>query len=220
MSITDEQLQAIRREWYDSYTMPEVRVLFQAIAERDTSIADLEQAVADSAVEIGRLNSKLEGARNDATSYQLQRDQAQSEVEQLRKPVAVESSGLLSVLRAVWADEIKEAKDHPERFPAGQSIVVIAYLFDQVDALDQNAAAMRNAHDVLMAEMRGLRERLDYASGLVTTQEGKILGLEERERRLREALERIARPVGHIDLIVGIARAALSQPQEPNNGTV
>lgn len=108
------------------------------------------------------------------------------EVAELRKPVAVERNhhveqirsrprevdlgfGMKEMLRAHWGD--------------------IDVLLSAYDALAQDCAKYANAHDVHMAEIRGLRERLERSKAMHARAEMESDAAHERERQLRQLRE-------------------------------
>lgn len=106
-------------------------------------------------------------------------DRQQNEVAELRKPVACELKEIIE-----WHSLYKADVAKYNELSASDSRRAVS----QIEGLLQNAARDASARDALMGDISDLRERLDYASGVVTSQEGKILRLEERERQLRDAL--------------------------------
>lgn len=184
MSITDEQLQAIRD---------------QAISQRSATIAELQGEIYANSQDDGKLKREIERLNGQVAElrrigdYNTERIRRWEEqlgmaltqdgegisdaIAELRKPVAVERNEAVEAIRAKRAAAI-----HQRWIGADVDVLLSAY-----DTLAQDCARYANAHAILTAQ-------LDHASGVVTTQEGKIVRLEERERQLREVLQEALPP--------------------------
>jgi hypothetical protein len=88
-----------------------------------------------------------------------ERDAAQAQVAELRKPVTLQANATVEGIRA---DRLN------------QPYAKISLLLSAYDTLAQDCARYANAHGVVLTEMRGLRARLQTD--------------EQRERQLREAI--------------------------------
>ncbi|HYC01597.1 MAG TPA: hypothetical protein VEC57_20870 [Candidatus Limnocylindrales bacterium] len=142
------------------------------------------------------------------------------DIEELRKPVEVErNEAVESIRRAV--SEAKGLKLSPYM---QEMMTTINGRFDELfcahDTLAQDCARFRNAHDVMVAEMRGLREQLNekHNNWLRTFELYKQS--QERERQLQNEIRQIAALAVVGGAIYERCVAALAQPTENSNGTV
>jgi polyhydroxyalkanoate synthesis regulator phasin len=152
----------------------------------------------------------------------VEADKLNRELAELRKPVAVERNDAAERIRC--------------RIAAGHDIhhgYQVAPLLSAYDTLAQDNARYANAHDVHMAEIRGMRERIgqlgreaEQHAGYAEHRQAELATSKERERQLREALldtvgaikQSISTGISlnnrDFDCIGQRALAALAQPQQ------
>jgi len=167
MSITEEQLKAIRLGLYEDVPAtsdPWIalgqakafgKLAMIAVDERDATIAELRQSI------------------RVLTSRSLRIDKLQAELAELRKPVAVERNERVEQIRLehLAASPVQEMPSWQYTYDTRRD------LLSAYDSLAQDCARYANAHDVLTAEMRGLRERLDAAAAVGIGQESRVMQL-------------------------------------------
>jgi hypothetical protein len=246
--VTDEQLQAIKRRAESRFAgnaneftheraayleaCDAVSTLLRAISERDATIAELR----------GKLSTQdfnIAAYINREQSMALQIADLHSQLAELRKPVAVERNERVEQIRLEHL-----AASPVQEMPTWQYTYDIRRdLLSAYDTLAQNAASDASARDAMLADMRGMRERMERYQMMHSQAEDqlneyifKTKAAEERERKLREHLQWILdmsagwdslgstgprkplswESVGRMSL--DYARAALAQPQadEPN----
>jgi len=214
MPITDEQLQAIENVYGQSQgpIANLLRDLIRDIREREATIAELRRPWADIRKEfesedgvdavraVDALCKRANGHRNQVQGLERKvqvRDQTICEMDdelesvkqqltELRKPVAAEANALLGNAR-------KQITLSYENCAAGVVRAELAKLvLDAYDTLAQDCARYANAHEVMLAEMAGLRERIaqmgrqaEQSVEYATHRQAELEASRKRERQLR-----------------------------------
>jgi chromosome segregation ATPase len=146
MSISDEQIEAIKGKTYAEALLSDYAALFQAIAERDATIAELKETGQ-------RIDDQLMAADKEIASMRL-------ELAELRKPVAVQRNDAIDQIR-------QSMTSRPGRL--GELLwtdQTMLHVLSAYDALAQDNARWVAARDVWQAEMAGLRERMESAESM------------------------------------------------------